>query len=407
MRIKERVIADRMKFFTTVATLGFLCAISAGSMMSQTVATSKRSNQDLEQAAGAARERGDSVSSTKLYERALTHDPSWQEGWWYYGSLLYDQNQYPAAVNAFRKLLALNGKLGDARGMLGLSEYECKDYAKAYDDLQRATADGTELDASLRNVVDYHRALLLNVRGDSDASFMLLSSLFMKGVHSEDLQVALGLSLLRVPVYPYQLNPSRDALILDAGNVAAYMIQKQYEKAEIAFQRLLTQNPTTPFVHYAFGGMLATMGRDQDAEKQFRAETSVNPDSALAYMEWSFIESRAKRYPEALPLAKKAVELSGDSFLAHYLLGNDLLMTGDIAGSIPQLEAARRLAPEVPDIRYSLSRAYARMGKSALAKQEQSEFIALQRKNAIDRSKLQKMYPSAQAITGVAPTTPE
>jgi len=91
--------------------------------------------------------------------------------------------------------------------------------------------------------------------------------------------------------------------------------------------------------------------------------------------------------------------------MAHYLLGNGLLMSGDATAARPELETAQKLAPEVADIRYSLSRVYARLGEPALAKQEQTEFIALQRKNALDRVKLKRLYPNAQSITGVRPTT--
>lgn len=405
LQINARVFENWRDVLRISAVLGMLWVSSTAWLLSQASASAKTSNKVFEQAAAAARERGDIDASIKLYDRALEHEPSWQEGWWYEGSLHYDQNQYPAAVRAFRKLVQLNSKLDDAWAMLGLSEYECQDYADSFKDLQKAAADSAALEDSLRKVVDYHRALLLNVHGDSDAAYMVLSSLFLGGVHSEDLQVALGLSLLRVPVYPPQLDPTRDALIHDAGNIAAFMTQKQFDKAEVAFEDLLKQYPNVPYIHYAFGAMLASNGRDHDAEEQFRAETQVNPDSALPYMEWSFVESKAKHYSDAVDLARKAVDRSENSFMAHYLLGNGLLMNGDAAGARPELEAAQKLAPEVPDIRYSLSRVYARLGEPALAKQEQTEFIALQRKNALDRVKLRRLYPSAQSITGVRPTT--
>ena len=393
------------RFFRAAIVLGGLSVFSSELLLSQKSAPSKASNQVLEQAASAARERGEIDESIKLYERALEHEPSWQEGWWYDGSLHYDQSQYPAAVRSFRKLVQLNSELSDAWAMLGLSEYECQDYADSFKDLEKATAEGTALEDSLRKIVDYHRALLLNARGDSDAAYMVLSSLFLQGVHSEDLQVALGMSLLRVPVYPSQLDPTRDALVHDAGNIAAFMTQKQFDKAEVAFHDLLKQYPNVPYIHYAFGAMLAANGRDHDAEDQFLAETQVNPDSALPYMEWSFVESKAKHYSDSVDLARKAVDRSQDSFMAHYLLGNGLLMSGDATAARPELETAQKLAPEVADIRYSLSRVYARLGEPALAKQEQTEFIALQRKNALDRVKLKRLYPNAQSITGVRPTT--
>jgi tetratricopeptide (TPR) repeat protein len=374
-------------------------------MMPQTAKEQSISTQELKEKAGAAREQGDSQASLKLYERALARSPSWQEGWWYYGSLLYDADSYGRAAAAFGKLVQLNDKLGNAWSMLGLSEFEVHDYDKALNDLQNAERIGPG--ESLQNIADYHLAVLLNQHGDSDGALLLLSSLYVKGVRSEDLQVALGLALLRVPIFPSQLDPSRDALIHDAGSLAALMANKQIEKADISFREMLLQYPKVQFLHYAYGGMLASEGHDAEAEAQFKAETDMNPDSAVAYLEWSFLCMKAKDYPEAARLARHAAELNEESFLAHYILGNSLLSSGDPKAARPELEMAEKLAPGAPDIRYSLSRTYARLGEDALAKREQAEFLTLQRKNAMDRLELQKRFPGAPAITGIRPITPQ
>lgn len=371
--------------------------------MPRTAGAQGGSTQELEKSAAAARERGDTQGSLKLYERALARSSSWQEGWWYYGSLLYDGDSYAKAVVAFRKLVQLNDKLGNAWAMLGLSEFETHDYDMALSDLQ--TAERLGAGESLQNVADYHLGLLLNQHGDSDGAFLLLSSLYVKGVRSEDLQVALGLALLRVPILPSQLDPSRDALVHDAGSLAALLANKQVEKANISFREMLAQYPKVQYLHYAYGGMLASEGHDADAEVQFKEEIDQNPDSALAYLEWSFLCMKAKDYPEAVRLARRATELNQDSFLAHYILGNSLLSLDDPNGARLELEMAERLAPGVPDIRYSLSRTYARLGEPALAKKAQAEFLTLQRKNALDRLELQKRFPGAPAITGIRPIT--
>lgn len=363
------------------------------------------STQELEKKAGTARQQGDTQASLNLYERALARSPSWQEGWWYYGSLSYDADRYPSAIGAFRKLVRLNDKLGNAWAMLGLSEFEVHDYDKALSDLRNAEQLGTG--ESLQNVSDYHLALLLNQHGDSDGALLLLSSLYVKGIRSEDLQVALGLALLRVPIFPSQLDPSRDALVHDAGSVAALLANKQVEKADISFREMLAQYPTVQFLHYAYGGMLASEGHDPEAKAQFKAETEINPDSALAYLEWSFLCMKAKDYPEAVRLSRRSAELNQESFLAHYILGNSLLSSGDPKAARPELEMAEKLAPGTPDIRYSLSRTYARLGEPALAKHEQAEFLTLQRKNAMERLELQKRFPSSPAITGIRPITPQ
>ena len=181
-----------------------------------------------------------------------------------------------------------------------------------------------------------------------------------------------------MPLLPSQLDPSKDALIHDAGSTAALIAHKEYEKADEAFQVLLTKYPATHFTHYAYGGMLASHGQEDAAKAQFREEIAITPDSALPYMEWAFLESKVGNYQEALPLARKAVQLSPNSFLAHYLFGNALLATGETHASVANLARARHLAPESPEVRYSLARAYAKAGNRQLARREQAEFTKLQ-----------------------------
>ena len=47
-----------------------------------------------------------------LYRQAVKLRPSWAEGWWFLGELLYDQNQYPEARDALRRLIALDQQVG-------------------------------------------------------------------------------------------------------------------------------------------------------------------------------------------------------------------------------------------------------------------------------------------------------
>jgi tetratricopeptide (TPR) repeat protein len=386
------------------AAVAVLCFATHRTGDAQTAKPHPSASQVTERAADAARERGDVQASLKLYEAALAHRPSWQEGWWYYGSLLYDASRYAEAVRAFRKLTSLNDQLGDACAMLGLSEFELQDYSNSYRDLRRIQNLSIN-EPSLEKIADYHLALLLNAKGDSDSALVLLSSLYVKGVRSEDLQVAMGLSLLRVPVFPSNLDPSRDALVHDAGNLAALLATKQYEKAALSFQEIFSRYPKVQFMHYAYGGMLASEGHDTDAEAQFKAETELSPDSVYPYLEWAFVAMKTKDYAESKRLALQAIQLDSESFLAHYILGNSLLLAGDPKGAVPELETAKKLAPQAPDIRYSLSRAHARLGESDLARQEQAAFLTLQKKNALDRLELIKRYPGAPSVTGVRPTT--
>src|ERR1700678_131896 len=291
--------------FCTIAAQGRTQVPNAGS----------GSFEDASQRAEAVLEKGDIPAAIYSYHQALLQRPGWQEGWWYYGSLLYDNNQYSQAVHALRRLTALNAKLGGAWALLGLSEFETRDFGHALEHLQRAKNLGFGDTRSLADVADYHLAILLNLHGDSDRARSLLSSLLLRGVNSEDMQVGLGMSLLRVPLLPSQLDPAKDAVIHAAGDIAAFLARKQHDQADSAFRQLLVKYPSTHFAHYAYGAMLASRGQEDLAKAEFREETVLTPDSALPYMEWSFLESKAANYEDALPLAQKAAELAPKSFL--------------------------------------------------------------------------------------------
>lgn len=378
-----------------ILIVGFIPRVCPGAQTSEPQAF-----RNLAQRATAAREGGDIPSGIRLYREALAQNADWQAGWWYYGTLLYDNNQFSLASDALQHLTKLNPKLGGAWALLGLSEYQTGQVRASFDDLQRARSLGTGSNLDLANVVDYHVAVLLNVRGEPEAANLILSSLLAKGIRSEDLQVALGLTLLRVPLRPSQINPSKDALVHAAGSVAAAIDQRQYDKATAGFDSLMANFPKANFVHYAYGAMLANQGKDSAAEAQFQKETKITPNSALPYAEWAFLELKATYYDQATSLARKAEQLSPALFIAHYVLGLSLLSTGDAKAAIPELVLACKLAPESPEIRYSLSRAYAALGKTVLAKHEQAEFIRLK---ALQREQQSRLRPDRPGTVSQVP----
>lgn len=390
----------RNSFFSLLIVISLAFTASGASLEVRAAGSSVFQN--LVQRAAAAREKGDSEQAIELYRKATAQRPDWQEGWWYLGTLLYDSGQFPAARLALHKLTVLNPKLGGAWGLLGLTEFQSARYDDALKALQRARSLGVGEDAGLTGAVDFDLAVLLNVHGESEAADSLLYSLLLRGHHSEDLQVALGLALLRVPILPSQLDPSKDAMVHDAGSLAAVMAHRQYEAAEAGFDGFLTKYPGIAFVHYAWGTMLAKEGKDSSAEAQFEEETKMNPNSALAYSEWAYLAMKAARYGQAISLAQKAIGLSANSYAAHYVLGSSFLATGKTEASVAELEQALKMVPDSPEIHYRLSHAYAKLGKKAFAAREAAEFQRLKSKQPVGAGSGQPNSGDAQTVTSEA-----
>ncbi len=331
----------------------------------------------LAKQAAAASQANRVPEAIELYQKALKFKPRWQEGWWSLGTLYYDSDRYAEAVPAFRNLVQLNPKMGPAWALLGLCEFETGDRKNALIHLQRGRVLGLGGNQELSNVTLYHQTLLLNLSGEFEAATELLSALVARGVLSEDVKVAFGLAELRVPLLPNQLDPSKDALVHAAGEAAILVAQSNFDQADLAFQQLLKDFPSTPFLHYAYGSALVMLSRYEDAEKEFREEMKITPESAFPFMQLAFLKLRTKRYDEALPVANAAVRLAPNAFLGHYLLGRTLVELGDVLGAIKELETARRLGPYSPEVRYNLARAYARADRKDEAARERKEFARL------------------------------
>ena len=78
------------------------------------------------------------------YATALKIRPNWKEGWWNTGAILYEQDHYTEARDAFRNLVSLDANNGPAWGMLGLCEFQTREYDRAIVSLLRGRSLGLE-----------------------------------------------------------------------------------------------------------------------------------------------------------------------------------------------------------------------------------------------------------------------
>jgi tetratricopeptide (TPR) repeat protein len=321
--------------------------------------------EEVSRKANAARDAGNTEEAIRDFESALKIRPDWPEGWWYLGTLYADAGRFTDAIPVFRKLTDANPKLGPAWASLGLSEFELKDYSASLAHLRQAQDLGFAEVPYLENVATYHLALLLNLNDEFEDAFALLAAKFGKETLAQQTRVALAMSLLRVPLLPDQVDPSKDALIADAGEAAELLVTAQFDQAFQAFQQMLRDYPNTPFLHYAYGSALDFNARYDEAAAQLREETKITPQSALPYMRLAAIALKAHRPADALPSAQRAVELAPQSALAHKILGKTLTELGKAQEAARETEAAEKLGPEKPDVDSDVARTYARTPASA------------------------------------------
>ena len=312
-----------------------------------------------------------------FYAKALRIRPQWPEGWWNVGTILYEGDRYMEARDAFRNLVSLDPKNGRAWGMLGLCEFQTREYERAGVSLQRGRSLGLDNNREIESVVRYHTALLYIRFEQFEIAYDILSEFLHVGNKSPKVIEAFGLAMLRMPFLASEIPPDKREQVIIAGRAGFYMAARLLEEARVAFAELLARYPNAPNVHYAYGVFL--MNQDADAAlKEFRRELEISPLHQPSMVQIAFEYLKRDELETALPFAERAVQLAPSMFPARNVLGRILLDLGQVERAIKELEEGARLAPSSPEMHFALARAYTRVGRKADATRERELFKRLQ-----------------------------
>jgi tetratricopeptide (TPR) repeat protein len=329
---------------------------------------------DIEALQKLAQQEGESGQTTEAirdYHRALELRPEWKEGWWNLGVLQYGDNRFGESISTLQHVVKFAPSLGAAWSLLGLSEFETRDFGDALVHLEKAQSLGIKDDAEIERVSNYHLALLLVRAGKFQRASDLLLAKFGGGQMSEQLKIALGLATLRIALLPEGLDPSQEALVLAVGGVASGGAETLDR-----FPGLLRTYPDVPYLHYAYGLSLAKAGRDKQAISLMREETVVSPESTLPWIEVSRLQLRLGAVNEALTAARKAVALGPTSKLAHESLATALESAGDTGQAAAEKKISDHLTvvEEAPEqrivLRYANANANSMLGTTPKADEE-------------------------------------
>jgi len=311
------------------------------------------------------------------YTTALKIRPDWKEGWWNTGAILYEEDHYTEGRDAFRKLVALDATNGPGWGMLGLCEFQTREYDRAIVSLLRARSLGLASNPELESVVRYHAALLYIHFEQFEIAFDVLGEFLRAGNDSPKVMQAFGLAILRMPYLDTEIPSTQREMVMMAGRAGMGMAARRPEITQPAFDQLMQQYPNAPNIHYAYGVFL--LNQDSDAALlQFKRELEITPQHQPSMVQMAFEYLKRDDYNTALPLAEKAVQLDPKMFPARNVLGRVLLQLGQIDRAIKELEEGARLAPTSPEMHYALGRAYRRAGREEDAKRETALFQKLQ-----------------------------
>jgi tetratricopeptide (TPR) repeat protein len=354
-----------------VACLSLLAAGDGFDRVSKDAAEARRQNR-IQDAIG-------------LYRQAVKMRPSWPEGWWFLGELLYDQDKYPEARDALRRLVSLDRKTGPGFALLGLCEYETKEYERALDHINEGRRLGLGEDPQVRRVVLYHAVLLLTRFQQYESALQVLEKLLRTGDDQGNMYTlvagpamfeAAGLAGLRRPILPEDL-PSGDKDLVDrAGRAVCATVGRRPADAQKYFAELLASYPKAPNVHYLYGSFLLASDPDGGL-RELQKELELNPKHTEALVTIALEYEKRGELEKGIPYAQRAVEADPQFFAAHGVLGRLLAKVGEVEKGIKELEIARQQAPDSQQVHFSLAAAYTLAGRKDDAARERAEFLRL------------------------------
>jgi tetratricopeptide (TPR) repeat protein len=317
----------------------------------------------------------------RLYRYGVRANPAWADGWWYLGTLLYDQDRFDEAQTAFTHFVAVAKDPTPAYGLLALCEYETRNYDAALTHLQKWAAKGSPGGEQLRGVANFHFALLFTRSGQFADALYLLTSTAQKQGPNPALAEAMGLASLRMKNLPENYPPeSRERVWLAGQSVLYSSVQDTVRAAEFA-DKLLLHYGSEPNVHF-LRGMLFSLDKQRSATvaQEFEQELRISPQHVPAMIALaSLYMEQPDRAEDAVALAKRATDADPKSALAHDALGRTLFAAGRLQEGANELAAAKTLAPDLAPVRLHLSEVYSKLGRIREAAQERAAFQALTR----------------------------
>jgi len=329
-----------------------------------------------------------------FYREAVRMRPSWNEGWWWLGNLLYEQDRFPEARNSFARFATVTPKPASAWAFMGLCEYEMRDYSRAMEHFQKWVHGGFPGTSELLDVASFHWALLLTQQGRFGKALYLLAGRAARKGESPVLVEAMGLASMRMTNLPEDYPPERREQVWLAGKAAFYASQHDFDRASEYSRRLLAEYGQLPNVHYFQGTLYKFHSQPSEAKQEFRRELEISPRHVPAMLELAQIGLDEGDSINAESLARQAVQLEPMNPDTHHILGHALLNAGHASESAQELERAERLAPEDAAIHFHLATAYRELGRKEDAERENSAFIAIRK---IDGSLVQAAVgPEAQ-----------
>src|SRR5271157_294156 len=289
----------------------FLLAIVLTAILPGLAPAAQKGFDEIARDADAARTADRIEDAIRLYRQGVDLRPTWQDGWWWLGSLYYEQDRFHEAQASLLRFVAMAPKPGPAYAFLGLCEYETHDYPPAHEHFRKWALEGSPGTNELIDVASFHWALLLTREGRFVQALFLLAAKGHRRGSSAALTEAMGLASLRMAYLPENYPLEWREMVWLAGKATFYasLNPQQFDRAQDYEDRLLLHYDQAPNVHYFRATQFGFQKKPEAAKEEYRQELRISPQHAPAMMELARFALQDGQLDEAVSLARRAADL--------------------------------------------------------------------------------------------------
>jgi tetratricopeptide (TPR) repeat protein len=313
------------------------------------------------------------------YKRALQASPGWSEGWYFLGTIHYENDRPRECADSFARFVTLAPKVSAGHALLGLCLYRLKQYPAALSALNQAERIGLPQDDTLTNVASFHAALLYTKEANFEKALKILG-FFSRGATIDPKVIELtGIAALRRPIFPEELPATDREIVYRVGRAVMTAGARRTAEASKMLEELVQDFPKDAAVHFVYGTLLLG-GDTEQALRELEEVVRLQPDHLPAHVVMGLEYLRQSRFAEARARGEAAVKLAPGNFTARTVLGRALVEGDlDVPAGLLELETAVRLEPGSPQVRIALASAYAKAGRREDAAKQRAEFLRLRK----------------------------
>ena len=278
--------------------------------------------------------------ASPLYARARLLDPAEHRWAHYHGIVLARRGDAPAAIDAFRNVLAMrpddvtaqlhlaqvltdDGQIDESRDLYEAIVTRNPEQAGAHYGLGRLFARAGNPERAI-----VHLARAIELGGNFDQAHYALALAYRAAGDAE----RAGEHMALYEQYRDTLQPSHDDLAVDLRNLSlagsvtlksaqSLLAQGRTAEAIEVFERTLRVDPQSVAAHASLVGVYGTLGRIDEAKRHYRLGTESAPGHVDLHFNMGGVWMKAGRHADAVAAYQRVLERNPDHAAAHAHLG--------------------------------------------------------------------------------------